>query len=134
MKTKINRNFHVGQMLIEIVIAIGIIGLVLVGVSDLMTRSVRVVSFQKQKEVGLEIIKKMLSDYKAVRDADPNGFYNTIANTVIDPCVATNPDFRCIVTVEKSVDEVAMSIEAEWQDGGRTYSVTLAQSLAKNLR
>ncbi len=33
-------------MLIEIVVAIGIIGLVLVGVSDLMTRSSKVISFQ----------------------------------------------------------------------------------------
>lgn len=134
MNIKTHRPISAGQMLIEIVIAIGIIGLVLVGVADLMTRSVRVVTFQKQKQVGLEIIKKMLIDYKSARDADPEGFYASIKNAVIDPCVATNPDYRCILTVDKSVDEVAMSIKAEWQDGGRTYSVTLAQSLVRNLK
>lgn len=121
-------------MLIEIVIALGIIGLVLIGVTDLMTRSVRVATFQKQKEVGLEILKKMLIDYKTARDADPEGFYTTMASAIIDPCVITNPDYRCILTVNKTVDEVTMSIETQWQDGGRTYSLTLAQSLARSLK
>lgn len=132
---KLLKRAHRGQTLIEIVMAIGIIGLVLVGVSDLMTRSIRVVSFQKQKDEALIIIKKMLIDYKAARDTDPEGFYTAIDNATIDPCVA-NSVYKCVVTVDKppTLDSVNISILAEWLDGGKTYSVTLSQSLTRSQR
>jgi len=125
-----------GQMLIEIVVAVGIIGLVLVGVSDLMTRSIRVVSFQKQKDEALAVIKKKLLEYRASRDLDPEGFYNSMTSgtTTIDPCDAEKPLYRCLVTVEKSVDAVSLTVVGEWQDGGRLYSVSLSQSLAKQVK
>lgn len=117
-------------MLIEIVVAIGIIGLVLVGVSDLMTRSIRVVTFQKQKAEAITIIKKMLDSYRVLRDSDPDGFYASAGNALLDPCVAEKP-YKCTVTMEKTADAVNVLIVAEWQDGGRTYNVSLSQSLAR---
>ena len=74
MKINLLNNFS-GQMLIEVVIAIGIIALVLVGVSDLMTRSLRVVTFQKQRDEANAYLQKMQNDLKAQRDADPEGFF-----------------------------------------------------------
>jgi type II secretory pathway pseudopilin PulG len=117
-----------GQMLIEIVVAIGIIGLVLVGVSDLMTKSVRTTSFQKQKAEALTIIKERLGDYKTARDTNPESFYSSAENALIDPCVIDKP-FRCLITMEKYPDSVKVSIKAEWLDGGKTYEVSLSQLL-----
>lgn len=122
-----------GQMLIEIVVAIGIIGLVLVGVSDLMTRSLMVVTFQKQKYEAVLILKKMLTDYRAERDSNPEGFYNSAGNVVLDPCVS-GKIYKCVVTMVKSADSVLVSIVSEWEDGGKAYSVSLSQSFARTIK
>ncbi|KKT55109.1 MAG: hypothetical protein UX08_C0010G0026 [Candidatus Collierbacteria bacterium GW2011_GWB1_45_35] len=120
-------------MLIEIVVAVGIIGLVLIGVSDLMTRSVGVVSFQKQKKEALMIITKKLNDYKTERDTNPDNFYTTVESSTIDPCVIDKP-YKCLVTVDKTVDAVKISITAQWQDGGRPYETSLSQSLSRTVK
>lgn len=120
-------------MLIEVVVALGIIGLVLVGVSDLMTRSVSVVNFQKQKDEALSIIEKMLTDYKRERDLDSESFYSAAADNIVDPCVVDKP-YKCIVTMITTADSVNIQITAEWQNGGKDYSVSLSQSLAREIR
>lgn len=122
-----------GQMLIEIVVAIGIIGLVLVGISDLMTRSLMVVSFQKQKAESLLILKKMITDYRIARDSNPESFYDTAANAILNPCVP-GKIYKCTVTMQKSAEAVLVSIVAEWQDGGKTYSTSLSQSFTRDLK
>jgi len=120
-------------MLIEIVVAIGIIGLVLVGVSDLMTRSVSLVTFQKQKKEALTIITKKLNDYKVARDTNPDNFYATVVDSIVDPCVVNKP-YKCLITVDKTVDAVKISITAQWQDGGRPYETSLSQSLSRTVK
>ena len=122
-----------GQTLIEIVVAIGIIGLVLVGVSDLMTRSVSSVAFQKQKKEALTIITKKLNDYKVARDTNPDNFYTTVVDSIVDPCVVNKP-YKCLITVDKTVDAVKISITAQWQDGGRPYETSLSQSLSRTVK
>lgn len=120
-------------MLIEIVVAIGIIGLVLIGVSDLMTRSSAVVTFQKQRDEALAIIKKKLTDYKVERDTNPDSFYLNAENAVIDPC-KEDTIYKCQVTMEKTADTVYIMVTVEWQDGGRTYTTSLSESLAKSIK
>ncbi len=122
-----------GQMLIEVVVALGIIGLVLVGVSDLMTRSTRVISFQKQKDEALNISQKILTQYRVQRDSDSLGFYNTVASTVMDPCVSGKP-YVCNVTIVKSATEVLVSVKVDWSDGGQTFNVSLSESLSKDIK
>lgn len=122
-----------GQMLIEIVVAIGVIALVLIGVSDLMIRSAKVATFQKQKNEAVTIIDAILNSYRSRRDTDPQDFYNTVTGEVLDPCVANKP-YVCTITIDKTADAVLVTIKAEWDDGGQTYSVTLSQSLTRNKR
>jgi len=119
-----------GLMLIEILVAVGIVGLVLVGVSDLMTRAIGATTFQKQKNEALIIVQKKLTDYKIARDTNPESFYNSITNTVIDPCTV-GTIYKCTVTADKAADSVIVSIVAEWQDGDRNYNVKLSQLLAR---
>ena len=127
---KLLRRKNPGLMLIEILVAVGIVGLVLVGVSDLLTRAIGATTFQKQKNEALIIVQKMLTDYKIARDTNPESFYNSIANTVIDPCTV-GTIYKCTVTVDQAADSVIVSVVAEWQDGGRNYNVKLSQLLAR---
>jgi type II secretory pathway pseudopilin PulG len=122
-----------GQMLIEVVVAIGIIALVLVGVSELMTRSLKVISFQKQKDVAESLLKKIQNDYRTQRDIDPNGFYESVANVVLDPCVVDSL-YKCQIFVDKSGDLVTITARAEWIDGGNLLSVSSVQSLVRTVK
>lgn len=111
--------------------AIGIIALVLVGVSDLMTRSLRVTTFQKQRDEASGILQKIQNDYKAQRDNDPEGFYTTLPlSTINDPCVVGKP-YKCTISVDKQADLVTITATAEWGDGGNQLSVSSVQSLVR---
>ncbi len=122
-----------GQMLIEVVVAIGIIVLILVGTSDLTTRSLRAVTFQKQKDEAVLILQKLLNDYRSQRDSDPAGFYSTVTSEVIDPCIAGKP-YKCTVLVDKTADAVTLTAMADWDEGGKTLSVKLVESLARTIK
>lgn len=127
-KTKIK-----GQMLIEIVVAIGIIALVLVGVSDLFVRSSRVVTFQKQKDEALSIAIEILNDYRLQRDEDPEGFYTAITGTVLDPCVA-GKQYVCTITINKTADATVITVRADWSEGDSDLNVSISQSLSRTIR
>jgi type II secretory pathway pseudopilin PulG len=128
-----SNSINLGQMLIEVVVAVGIIALVFVGVSDLMTRSLRVVTFQRQRDEASTILQKIQNDYKAQRDTDPDSFYNTVDNNVTDPCVSGKP-YKCTVIVEKFPNSITITVKAEWTDGGDPLSVSSIQSLARNVK
>ncbi len=130
---RIVKNKFKGQMLIEIVVAIGIIGLVLVGVSDLMTRSSRVVTFQKQKDEALYISQAILNQYRIQRDTDPQLFYDSVASAINDPCVTGKP-YVCNITVVKSATSVQINVKVDWSDGGQTFNVSLNQLLSRDLK
>lgn len=132
MSKKQLKNFS-GQMLIEVVVAIGIIALVLVGVSDLMTKSLSVITYQRQRDEALNILQKIQNGYKAMRDTDAEAFFNTVANTIIDPCEA-GKNYKCTVLVDKQLNSVLITVTAEWSDGGKTYNLSLSQSLFKTAK
>ncbi len=74
-------------MLIEIVIAVGILALVLIGVSDLMTRTQRVSTFQAKRDEANSVAKKILNDYRLQRDIDPETFATTVTGIDRAVCV-----------------------------------------------
>lgn len=131
IRTKQNRAS--GQMLIEIVVAVGIIALVLIGVSDLMTRSSRSVTFQKQKDEAVTISQRLLNNYRVQRDSNPLAFYDGAGSSVLDPCISGKL-YVCVVTMEKTADSVLVAVKVEWEDGGQTFSVSLLESLAKDIK
>lgn len=120
-----------GQMLIEIIIAVGVIALVLVGVGDLMTRSAKVTTFQKQRDEATSIVQKILVDYRKQRDTNPSTFLGSLSpSATIDPCVPGKP-YKCFVSI--AVDNIAnkalITVTAEWDDGGQTVDVSLSEEL-----
>jgi len=57
-----------GQSLIEIVVAVGIIAVVLVGASDVISRSLNLASFQASNNVAVNIAQNQLNYYRQQRD------------------------------------------------------------------
>lgn len=119
-----------GQMLIEIVVAVGVLSLVLIGVSDLMTRSQRVGTFQRQKDEALSIARMLLNDYRIQRDNDPDQFEDNVVGLSRDVCVTDKP-YSCKVEVTKQTGSVDVVATVSWIDGVNTLSVNLNQVLTE---
>ena len=125
-------------MLIEIVVAVGIIALVLVGVSDLLTRSSRTVTFQKDKDAAISYAQKMLNDYRVSRDEDPLGFFDTVTGLAEEDCAIGSP-YKCSAVVSVAADYSSAQITAtvKWDvvvsPNGETQflSVSLSETLVK---
>ena len=130
-----------GQSLIEIVVAVGIIMVVLVGVSDLISRSLSLASFQAGKNAATNIAQSQLNHFRQQKDLEPSVFF-TGANLVTpSPCYNAGVDFddtKYICTVEFVNNEVSGVIESteitvnvEWKDGDKTINTRLTQTLVK---
>jgi len=120
-----------GQMLIEVVIAVAVIALVLVGVSGLMTKSLRVISFQKEKDQAASLLQKIQNDYRRERDLDADGFFASIGESESVDC---GPIYACTVDFDVTVDSVLVTVTATWEDGEDELSVSSEQLLQKNIR
>jgi type II secretory pathway pseudopilin PulG len=123
-----------GQMLIEIVVAVGIIALVLVGVSDLMTRSSRVVSFQKQKDEAVAVAQRCLNYYRTERDRNPAEFYTKAENGSLVTCPSESYTGTITPSTDVLIDSVHITATVGWADGPNNFSVSLSQSLAKEIK
>lgn len=118
-----------GQMLIEVVVSVGILALVLIGVSDLMTRSQRQSEFQTKKEAAMEVAKGLLNDYRLQKEADSMTFLDDVVGINRDPCI-DGKEFACVVEVTKGSSSVDLNIVVSWIDGNNTLSVNLKNTIS----
>ncbi len=115
-------------MLIEIVIAVGILAMVLIGVSDLMTRTQRVSTFQAKRDEANSVAKKILNDYRLQRDTDPETFAATVTGIDRDTCV-DGLDYSCTATVTNVNGDVDINVVVSWVEGENTFSISTSQKL-----
>jgi len=115
------------QMLIEVVIAVGVLALVLIGVSDLMTRSQRLTGFQAKRDEALSVGRSLLNEYRIQKENDPDGFESQVVGVNREQCVA-GKDYSCRVEVTKKVGAVDFYVTVSWPDGNNTLSVNLNQT------
>ncbi len=117
-----------GQMLIEVVVSIGILALVLIGVSDLMTRSQRQSEFQTKKDDAMEVAKSLLNDYRSQKEMDPVTFLDNVVGINRAVCIE-GKDFSCVVEVTKGSSSVDLNITVSWVDGSNTLSINLKNTI-----
>lgn len=132
---------HSGQSLIEIVIAVGIIAVVLVGVSDLITRSLGLASFQANKNIAVNIAQNQINYYRLVKDQEPTNFFTTNVQALYGDCVGEDFDsskFVCTILYSiESLDTdglpslIRMNVNIKWMDGDNEINTRLSQILAK---
>lgn len=119
-----------GQMLIEVVISVGVLALVLIGVSDLMTRTQRVSSFQAKREEANSIAKSILNDYRIQRDLNPDEFTSSVTGLNRETCI-DGKDFSCNAVTEVVNNDVNITIKVSWVEGENTFTVELNQKLSE---
>jgi type II secretory pathway pseudopilin PulG len=116
-----------GQMLIEIVIAVGILALVLVGVSDLMTRSSRITTFQKKRDEAYTVARSIINTYRLQKDSDPGNFESNVIGLNMAIC-EEGKDFSCLATISKNNGSVDISVKVSWPEGQNVLSITMNQT------
>jgi type II secretory pathway pseudopilin PulG len=139
------RQFHSGQSLIEIVVALGIIVVVLVGVSDLITRSLSLASFQASKNEATNIAQDQLSYLKHEKELEPTAFFlrQDVQNGIGDCDNSINFDtekFVCKLQFEylydgpTRLDAIIASAVVTWKNGDKEIVTKLSQTLVKPIK
>lgn len=119
-----------GQMLIEVIVAVGILALVLIGVSDLMTRSARLLSFQRDRDEAYTIARELLNQYREERDQDQEYFFNNVSGLSREVCVV-DKKFGCRVDISEAGGGILTKASVFWYEGGKKYEISLEQILTK---
>ena len=128
-----------GQSLIEIVVAVGIIVVVLVGVADLISRSLSLSSFQANKNMAINVAQNQLNYYHQKRDLEPTKFF-TSPNPDSDYSICVdNPSptkFECTIDYDSTgiTNGTKMTVNILWNDGNNVVNTTLSQVLANPLK
>lgn len=127
-------NYIRGQSLIEIVVAVGIIAVVLVGVSDLITRSLALSSFQTSNNNAVNIAQNQLTHYRQQRDQKPADFFLD-PQTNYSSCdwyVFDKVKYGCTITYTAiGITGVNMKVSIAWKDGDKEIKTELSQVLAR---
>ncbi len=139
MKSILN-NFK-GQSLIEIVVAVGIMAVVLVGVSDLITRSLSLASFQANKNAAVNIAQNQLNYYRLLKDQEPASFFTANVQSLYGDCAGDDFDkvkFVCTIVYEiVSNDDdglpnsIKMDVNIKWMDSDKEINTLLSSILGK---
>lgn len=136
-----------GQSLIEVVVAVGMIGMLLVAILALITLSLKNSRLAKAKtqavalaQEGVELMRtyRDLSWTGLVAKADGNSYSLplnwTINNSLTDICPVTfninNLFRRCLVLSDATVNSVLLTVTVEWQEGNRWHQSQQATRLA----
>ena len=117
-----------GQMLVEVVVAVGILVLVLIGISDLMTRSSRLLSFQRDREEAYSIAKELLNTYRVDRDLNVDLFFATVGSLSRDICIV-GKKYGCRVDKVDVTGGVILKATVYWNEGVNRYEISLDQLL-----
>jgi Tfp pilus assembly protein PilV len=135
MKIKGKISFK-GQSLIEIVVAVGIIMVVLVGVSDLVVRSLGLAGYQSDRNVASNIAQKQLNYYRQARDQAPADFFNQAdgnPSNRYSACIGPfdTDKYGCSIAYTYITNGVEMAVNITWKDGENEIKMQLSQTLAK---
>ena len=140
---------HKGQILAEVVVAIGIIMLVLIGMSSLMSKTTKAIRQNTTKDEAAALVESQIRYYKDQRDRDVNGFFANLPlqrDTPLD-CNASGAwsvptptpviiPIKCAVTYSDNVGTVGsgigITVTASWtEESTGDRSVSLSSSLMK---
>lgn len=114
-----------GQILSEVVVAIGLLAIVLVGMSELISRSTVVIRLNKQKDEAARVAEARLSYLKQERDRDANVFFTSIVHNLdggmtdcgVNPWpIPTQYTFTCDESFTSVSSGVQVDVRASWTD------------------
>lgn len=117
-----------GQLIAEVIIAVGVISLVLVSVSSLMSQTTKTYRLQKEKDEAVRLIETKLRYYRGQRDANTASFFSSIVlgdSSCMPWGVTTTGSFTCSVNFSNVSNGVKIVVTATWPTNNSTSLSTI---------
>lgn len=133
MKYLINLSGKEGQSLVEIVVAIGVMGLVLTSMVMAVTIGIKTTRVAKERVEARHLIENRLEEARRERDTDPDGFFGLGNRTDPTEQVGANPVYSLTTSYTEIVpgEQIEVEVEVTWVDGANDYVVTGSTYLSK---
>lgn len=130
---KANNKKTGGQSLIEITVAVAIMGLVLTSMVAMSTLGLKTVRLAKDRSVARHLIENKFEEIRRGRDEDKEGFFSQGTRTLGVENVGTSPVYALTVSYTEIVvgEQYEVTVFVTWMDGENTYSVTQSTYLSK---
>lgn len=119
-----------GQTLVEVVVAVAVIGLVLTGIVMAVTSGLKTSRVSRERFEARRIVGSQLEDIRSERNNDPASFFadgNAGDTIVVGPDVVEGnlTSYQKTVTYDYSADgkEVEVTVDVEW-GGEEDFSVS----------
>lgn len=114
-----------GQILSEVVVAIGVIMVVLIGMSSLMSKNTKTIRQNDVKDIAVRLVEGQIREYKYQRDNNSTNYFsgvNSLAKDTFLPCVwaISAPDnLFCWVMYQDNVvggNGIGVTVKATWTE------------------
>ena len=121
-----------GQSLIEVVIAIGILGVALIGIVSAATVGLKTARVSRERAFARVLVDRKIERIRSVKESDPQAFFNLGSRTETET-ETTDPGYTILTTYTSQLAGQRMLIEVivTWVDGNLNYSVNQSTYLRK---
>lgn len=108
-----------GQILAEVLIAVGIIVVVLIGMSSLMSKTTKTVRQDTTRGQAANLVTAQLRYYKGQRDLDPDAFFGSMpppigsgggGMKVFEPCGGANDGWSVEIPSPTPITEITCEV------------------------
>lgn len=122
-----------GQTLIEVVVAIALVGLTLTSMVVAATIGITSARLAKERSEARHLVENRLEEARRERDTDPELFFSLGTRTDGPESVGPESMFEMTTTYTELVadEKMGVTVEIEWSDGGRIYVVNQSTYLNK---
>lgn len=122
-----------GQIIAEVIVAIGILGIILVGISDLVTKTTSSIRLNKQHDEAVRAVNSQLTYLRQERDADVNSFFTTeVNNTNCSWPITVSFTLTCGQSFSTDANGTTVTVTGTWTNkAANDNSVSLTEYLSR---
>ena len=120
-----------GQLLIEILIALAVMTVAMVGALAVSTRAIRVSRVARSTAEASKYAENVLETLKRTKESDPGTFFTNSTCPVCGP-FGVNLEYSCSLSCSFNGDVDDVTVTVSWVENGSTSSVKLQTILTKS--
>lgn len=112
-----------GQSLIEVVIAIGILGIIMVGLVSGATVGLKAARLSRERAYAKSLADRKIEEIRTDKTRDPEAFFDTSSSESEDTNTVPVYTISTIYTLQQVGTRMLVQVDVTWVDGGSTYTV-----------
>lgn len=122
-----------GQSLIEIIVAVAVLGVALVSIVLTATVGLKASRVASERSYARHLVENELEDIRRIRDMDPTTFFSLGSRTDPPEDFGTAPVYTMTTVYTELVaqEQYEIEVEVSWEDGGNTYRVSQITYLSR---